>query len=77
MPEMTESNKGARITPPMILAAIMVVVVLALGMLYLGLARYYNAQEVKMLVDGAEANGRGYTLVIHNSLTLSYSFEAH
>lgn len=60
----------------MVVAAI-VVVGLFLLLLYLGLSRYYNAQEMDSLVEGAEANGQSYSVEIHNGLTGSYSFRAH
>ena len=44
--------------------------------LYVGLSRYYNAQELDMLVEGANANGQNYSVTIHNQLTGSYSFNA-
>lgn len=54
--------------------AFVVVVSFFLTLFFIGLIRYYNAQEVKALVDGAEAKGKSYSLTIHNSLTGSYSF---
>ena len=44
--------------------------------LYVGLSRHYNAQELAMLVDGANATGQDYSVTIHNQLTGSYSFNA-
>lgn len=44
--------------------------------LYVVLSRYYNSQELAMLVDGATANGQDYSVIIHNQLTGSYSFSA-
>ncbi|OFP63845.1 hypothetical protein HMPREF2978_09370 [Corynebacterium sp. HMSC074C01] len=43
---------------------------------YLGLSRHYNAQELAMLIEGANANGQNYSVTIHNQLTGSYSFNA-
>lgn len=61
----------------MVVAAIVVVGLFLLLLLYLGLSRYYNAQELDSLVEGAEANGQSYSVEIHNGLTGSYSFCAH
>ncbi|WP_246819237.1 hypothetical protein [Corynebacterium sp. HMSC04H06] len=61
----------------MVVAAIVVVGLFLLLLLYLGLSRYYNAQELDSLVEGAEANGQSYSVEIHNGLTGSYSFRAH
>ena len=47
-----------------------------LVVLYVGLSRYYNSQELAMLVDGATANGQDYSVTIHNQLTGGYSFNA-
>ncbi|MEM5985228.1 hypothetical protein CYJ44_003540 [Corynebacterium hesseae] len=47
-----------------------------LVVLYVGLSRYYNSQELAMLVNGATANGQDYSVTIHNQLTGSYSFNA-
>lgn len=58
----------------MVVAAIVVVGIILLVALHLGLTRYYNGQQIKSLVDGAEENGQSYTLIIHNGLTGSYSF---
>ena len=59
---------------PLTLTAIVVVGLVLLLLLYLGLSRYYNAVELRTLVDGAIANGQSYSVVIHNGLTGSYSF---
>lgn len=73
MPEV-ETTRNA----PMVVAAIVVVgLFLLLLLLYLVLSRYYNAQEMDSLVEGAEANGQSYSVEIHNGLTGSYSFRAH
>ncbi|WJY88681.1 hypothetical protein [Corynebacterium confusum] len=72
MPEV-ETTRDA----PMVVAAIVVVGLFLLLLLYLGLSRYYNAQELDSLVEGAEANGQSYSVEIHNGLTGSYSFRAH
>ncbi len=61
----------------MVVAAIVVVGLFLLLLLYLVLSRYYNAQEMDSLVEGAEANGQSYSVEIHNGLTGSYSFRAH
>ena len=58
----------------MVVTAIIVVGMFLLLLLYLGLSRYYNAQEVESLVEGANANGLSYSAEIHNGLTGSYSF---
>ena len=47
-----------------------------LVVLYVGLSRYYNSQELAMLVDGVTANGQDYSVTIHNQLTGGYSFNA-
>ncbi|MGV0326580.1 hypothetical protein ACUY2E_06450 [Corynebacterium confusum] len=72
MPEV-ETTRNA----PMVVAAIVVVGLFLLLLLYLVLSRYYNAQEMDSLVEGAEANGQSYSVEIHNGLTGSYSFRAH
>ena len=59
-----------------IVTAIAVAGSLLLLALYLGLSRHYNAQELAMLVEGANANGQDYSVTIHNQLTGSYSFDA-
>lgn len=38
--------------------------------------RYFNQQEIDMLVEGAEARGVDYELIITNELTKAYKFEA-
>ncbi|EEI16949.1 hypothetical protein HMPREF0298_1274 [Corynebacterium lipophiloflavum DSM 44291] len=43
-------------------------------LLYLELTRYYNGQELKTFVEGAEATGQSYSVIIHNGLTGRYSF---
>lgn len=57
-----------------VVAPIVVLGLFLLLLLYVGLSRYYNAQELASLVEGAEAQGRDYSVVIHNSLTGRYSF---
>lgn len=57
-----------------VVAPIVVLGLFFLLLLYVGLSRYYNAQELASLVEGAEAQGRDYSVVIHNSLTGRYSF---
>ncbi|HIX79194.1 MAG TPA: hypothetical protein H9978_04510 [Candidatus Corynebacterium faecipullorum] len=59
-----------------IATAIAVVGGFLLLILYVGLSRYYNAQELDMLVEGANANGQNYSVTIHNQLTGNYSFHA-
>ncbi len=73
-------RKGLFVTNPVnswkIVTATAVVVGFLLLILYVGLSRYYNAQELDMLVEGANANGQSYSVTIHNQLTGSYSFNA-
>ena len=57
-------------------AAILVAGLVILAVFYVGLSRHYNSQELQTLIDGANANGQDYTVVIHNELTGSYSFNA-
>lgn len=57
-----------------IATAIAVVGGFLLLILYVGLSRYYNAQELDMLVEGANANGQNYSVTIDNQLTGNYSF---
>ena len=57
-------------------AAILVAGLVILAVFYVGLSRHYNAQELQALIDGANANGQDYSVVIHNELTGSYSFNA-
>lgn len=38
--------------------------------------RYFNQQEIDILVEGAEARGVDYELIITNKLTKAYKFEA-
>ena len=74
MPEADTVKMESRATVPMVVTAIIVVGMFLLLLLYLGLGRYYNAQEVESLVEGANANGLSYSVEIHNGLTGSYSF---
>ena len=74
MPEADTVKMESRATAPMVVTAIIVVGMFLLLLLYLGLSRYYNAQEVDSLVEGANANGLSYSVEIHNGLTGSYSF---
>ena len=80
MPEVEEVDAAdavrteGRATAPTVVAAIIVVGLFLLMLLYLGLSRYNNAQEVESLVEGANANGQSYSVDIHNGLTCSYSF---
>ena len=73
MPEVDTVKMESRAAAPMVVTAIIVVGMFLL-LLYLGLSRYYNAQEVESLVEGANANGQSYSVEIHNGLTGSYSF---
>jgi len=57
-------------------AAILVGGIILLAVFYVGLSRHYNSQELQALIDGANANGQDYTVVLHNELTGSYSFNA-
>ncbi|WP_210385885.1 hypothetical protein [Corynebacterium sp. HMSC072A04] len=57
-------------------AAILVAGLVILAVFYVGLSRHYNSQELQALIEGATANGQDYTVVIHNELTGSYSFNA-
>ena len=57
-------------------AAILVAGLVILAVFYIGLSRHYNSQELQALIDGANANGQDYTVVLHNELTGSYSFNA-
>lgn len=54
--------------------AVVVVAVLVAGALVVGENRLH-AREIRSLVEGAEARGQGYELVIHNELLNHYSFE--
>lgn len=56
--------------------AILVGGLILLAAFYVGLSRHYNAQELYALIEGATANGQDYSVVIHNELTGSYSFNA-
>ncbi|WP_419743705.1 hypothetical protein ACN5ZK_12280 [Macrococcoides bohemicum] len=38
--------------------------------------RYFNQQEIDILVEGAEARGIDYEVIITNELTKAYKFEA-
>ena len=57
-------------------AAILVAGLVILAVFYVGLSRHYNSQELQTLIDGANANGQDYNVIIHNELTWSYSFNA-
>lgn len=72
--ELKVSDDKTQRIGPMVVAAIIAVGIVLLLALQLGLTRYYNGQQIKSLVEGAEENGQSYTLVIHNGLTGSYSF---
>ena len=76
MPEVDTVKTEVRVSAPMVVAAIVVVGMFLLLLLYLGMSRFYNAQEVDSLVQGAIANGQAYSVEIHNGLTGSYSFNA-
>lgn len=66
-------NKESRPATTMVIA-ILVVGMFLLALAYLGLSRYFNAQELAALVEGAEANNQSYSVTIHNELTGRYSF---
>lgn len=73
--ETVDTAKSAlKASTPMVVTAIIGVGMFLLLLLYLGLSRFYNAQEVESLVEGAISNGQSYSVVIHNGLTGSYSF---
>lgn len=56
-------------------AALIIIGVIFLIVLGLVAANsYFNYQEVQALVEGANQQGLGYEVVIHNQLTNSYSF---
>lgn len=74
MSEIDTVSKEGKATAPRVVAAIVVVGSFLLLLWYLGLSRYYNAQELESLVEGAEAAGQSYSVTIHNGLTGSYSF---
>lgn len=74
MSEVDTVKTESQATAPMVISAIIVVGMFLLLLLYLGLSRYYNAQEIESLVEGANANGQNYSVEIHNGLTGSYSF---
>lgn len=38
--------------------------------------RYFNQQEIDILVEGAQSRGLDYELIITNELTKAYKFEA-
>ncbi|MCG7419680.1 hypothetical protein AB4G91_01890 [Macrococcoides goetzii] len=38
--------------------------------------RYFNQQEIDILVEGAESRNLDYELIITNELTKAYKFEA-
>ncbi|TVS30042.1 hypothetical protein [Corynebacterium sanguinis] len=72
---MTEVDRSTPSTWAVV-GAILAVGMFLLLLLYLGLSRYFNAQELKTLVDGAEAAGQTYSVIIYNGLTGRYSFKA-
>lgn len=67
-------NDIPKVSAPVVVATITAVGLFLLALLYLGLSRYYNAQELQSLVEGAEASGQDYSIVIHSGLTGRYSF---
>ncbi len=71
-----QAPQGTRSPRGHIVAALIVAVAMALLALYVGVTRYYNAQELSSLVESAEAQGRSYTVILHNWLTGSYTFTA-
>ena len=73
--ETADTAKNAfKASTPMVITAIIVVGMFLLLLLYVGPSRFYNAQEVESLVEGAISNGQSYSVVIHNGPTGSYSF---
>lgn len=80
MPEVVDvsdneaANPASAATTPVVVSTVLVVGLFLLLLLYLGLSRYYNARELASLVEGAQANGKSYSVVVHNGLTGRYSF---
>ena len=72
----TNVDGMSRFRSAFIPAAILVGGLILLAVFYVGLSRHYNSQELQALIDGANANGQDYTVVLHNELTGSYSFNA-
>ena len=72
----TNVDDMSRFRSAIIPAAILVGGLILLAVFYVGLSRHYNSQELQALIDGANANGQDYTVVLHNDLTGSYSFNA-
>lgn len=56
---------------------LMVIIMLSLIMIISLVAtkRYFNQQEIDALVEGAEARGVDYEVIITNELTKAYKFE--
>lgn len=74
MPEVDTASMKSTDHAPLVVALILAVGLFLLLLLYLGLNRYFNARELEALVEGANAHGKSYSVVIHNGLTGSYSF---
>ncbi|MGP5660667.1 hypothetical protein [Corynebacterium falsenii] len=74
MSKVKTADHDEKLSTPMVVTVITAVGLLLLALLYVGLSRYFNSQELAELVEGAEANGQSYSVVIHNELTGSYSF---
>lgn len=72
----TNVDDMSRFRSAFIPAGILVGGLILLAVFYVGLSRHYNSQELQALIDGANANGQDYTVVLHNELTGSYSFNA-
>ena len=72
----TNADGMSRFRSAFVPAAILVAGLVILAAFYVGLSRHYNSQELQALIDGANANGQDYSVVIHNELTGSYSFNA-
>ena len=72
----TKVDGMTRFRSAIIPAAILVGGLILLAVFYVGLSRHYNSQELHALIEGATANGQDYSVVIHNELTGSYSFNA-
>ena len=58
MPNLHTVKTDVRAATPRVVAVIVVVGMFVLMLLYLGLSRYYNAQEVSSLVEGRMLMGR-------------------
>lgn len=74
MSEVRTLGNFLRNTSVKVVVLIIVVGLFLLLMLHFGLTRYYNARELDSLIDRAEAEGKEYSVIIHNNLTGRYSF---